>query len=102
MQSKPYKLGKRTFRYDYDSCIVELISKASDEDLQMEADWKAKYKSSLFDIDDMGYMVLNGVGLRKENWDNKSIRDEYLSEWNSELDEEDAYLLAEAKAEFGY
>ena len=36
MKSKPYKLGDKLFRYDFDSSTVEYISKAEPEDIEAE------------------------------------------------------------------
>lgn len=56
----------------------------------------------LFDTDETGeYMIIDGVGLRKENWKNKEIRDEYLDQWNAEMDEELEYMLDDLRKEFG-
>ena len=63
--SRNYKIEGKTFRYDYDNAIVEWIYK--DEDT---GEWE----------------VLDGVGLRYENWVNKDARDEYLTEWAYEIE----------------
>ena len=88
MKSKPYKLDGRLFRYDYDRCVVEYIYKASAEDIKEEQEWIAEHGRPLLDIDADGYSVVDSVGLRKENWDNREARREYLGEWSAELDEE--------------
>ena len=79
MMSEIYKRNGKMFRYDYDSAIVEYLAKADEDD---PPEW----------VKD-GYITLEGVGLRKENWDNKRIRDEYLDEWSEELDYEANCLL---------
>lgn len=95
MKSKPYKLNGKLFRYDFDRSVVEYIAKATAEDLADEAEWKAKYGRSLFNIDDDGYMVIDTVGLHVDNWKNKAARDEYLSGWCGDLDEESSALVAD-------
>lgn len=93
MKSKPYKYNGKLFRYDFDRCMVEYIYKASKEEIKENDEWKAEHNGRpLFDIDEDGYCVTEAVGLRVENWRRKAIRDEYLSEWCFELDEEAAYL----------
>ena len=70
--SKNYKFMGKTFRYDYEDCIVEWIYKDDET-----GNWE----------------VLDGVGLRTENWKNKEVRDEYLAEWCDEIAEETAYEM---------
>ncbi len=74
--SRNYKRGNKTFRYDFENCIVEWIYK--DEET---GNWE----------------VLEGVGLRAENWKNKSIRDEYLDMWIDEIEEETRCMIADFK-----
>ena len=94
MISSVYKFKGKMFRYDFDNCIVEYITKADKEMIKDEEEWKANHNGrSLFGIDADGYMVVDSAGLRKENWKNKAVRDEYLAEWISELQYE-ASLLA--------
>lgn len=102
MKSKPYKFGKRLFRYDFDECVVEYIYKASAEDIQEEKDWIAEHGRPLYHIDEQGYMVADEVGLRAENWKKKSVRDEYLAQYCDELDEEAAWLRYEFGKEFEF
>lgn len=90
-----YKLDGKLFRYDEKNGIVEYISKADDEMLQDEAEWKEKYGHGLYDIDKDGYIVLNAAGLCRENWKRKAVRDEYLHSWIDELDEESRCLAAD-------
>lgn len=101
--NKPYKRGKRLFLYDEKNCIVQLVAKMNDEDKRENEEWKQKHNGRpLFDTDETGeYMILDGVGLRRENWKNKETRDMYLDEWNGELDEENYYMMQSLKEEFG-
>lgn len=96
MKSKPYALNGKTFRYDFDRCVVEHIYKADEETIQSEADWKARHDGrSLYGIDEDGYIVCNTVGLSKKNWIDKETRDEYLAGWVDELEEEADALIAD-------
>ncbi len=94
------KVGKRLFRYNRKHCVVEYITKATSEDRADNAEWQKKYGKDLWDIDAAGYIVLDSIGLRPENWDNKDSRTEYLNEWAYELGVEGAQLLADAIKEF--
>lgn len=87
MKSRPYKFGKRLFRYDFDHCLVEWIYKADPEMLEDNKEWQAKYGKDLWQIED-GYYIAEAVGLRPENWKRKAVRDEYLAEWCSDIDYE--------------
>lgn len=92
-KSRPYKLNGKIFRYDYDNSVVEYIYKESAEEIKNEQKWIAEHGRPLFCIDTDGYSVVDTVGLNAKNWKNKASRDEYLSEWAFELDEEGAFLL---------
>ena len=92
MKSRAYKLDGKTFRYDYETGQVEYIYKADQETVKDEQEWIRDHGRPLYGIDEHGYIVAETVGLRAENWKNKAARDEYLSGWSFELDEEAAYL----------
>ena len=92
MKSKPYRFQKKLFRYDYEYGVVEYIAKATKDQIDDEIEWEQKHGSQLYGIDADGYMVLDSAGLRRENWKNKAVRDEYLFEWCIDLDEEAAAL----------
>lgn len=92
--SKPYKLDSKLYRYNYDRCTVEYISKPEADMIADNEEWQQKYHRNLWDIID-GYLVIESVGLMTENWTNRESRDEYLSTWSDELDEEFAYLAAQ-------
>lgn len=92
MKSTPYKLQGKLFRYDFDNGQVEYIYKASAEDRKDEEEWIAEHGRPLFGIDEFGYIILDTVGLRKENWTNKAARNEYLLGWIADIDAESAAL----------
>lgn len=94
MKSRPYKFGTKMFRYDYDRCVVEWISKANAEMRADDEEWMAKYGRPLWGIDEKGYTVIDAVGLRPENWKNVESRKEYLAEWCGDIAEECAYEAA--------
>jgi hypothetical protein len=96
MKSKPYKLHGKLFQYDFDNSMVEYIAKADAEMLASEKEWKANHNGRpLYGIDKDGYIILGSVGLHRENWNKKAARDEYLSGWILELDEEAEALSAD-------
>lgn len=68
--SKIVKRRGRKFRYNYERGLFEWIDK-----------------------DDNGeWEVIGAVRLRKENWENKEIRDDYLFLWNITIDDEPKYM----------
>ena len=68
--SKIDKRRGRKFRYNYERGLIEWIDK-----------------------DDNGeWEVIDAVGLRKESWENKGLRDEYLFIWNVDIDDELKYM----------
>lgn len=93
MKSKPYKLGDKLFRYDYENSEVEYIYKADEETIREEKEWIAEHGRPLYGIDEDGYSVVETVGLGRENWENRESRDEYLNIWADELDEEALCLM---------
>jgi len=84
-----------SFRYDYDTCMVEYVFKATEENRKDNEEWLQKYNEPLWNIDDKGYIVLERIGLRPENWKNKEARMEYLQEWSYELNAECSALVAD-------
>lgn len=93
-KSTVYKFKGKLFRYNYDECLVEYIAKATEQELEDNNDWQKKFGKNLWDIDKDGYIEIEAVGLRKENWTRKAVRDEYLSEWVGEMAEACEYELA--------
>ena len=90
-----YKKDGKTFRYDYEHSIVEYICKAGKQELEDNKERQKKFGKKLWDIDEKGYMVIDSVGLRAENWKDKEVRDEYLGEWLFEMKAEcDALVQA--------
>lgn len=87
-KSRPYRFQGKLFRYDFDNSVVEYISKASAEDIADEEEWIKEHGRPLLEIDEQGYIILDSVGLRQENWKRKAVRDEYLFQYCVDLDEE--------------
>ena len=100
-KSSPYKYEGKTFRYDFQNHLVEYLYKASADEIREEQEWRDSHGGRhLIDIEDDGFVVVMAVGLREGNWRNKASRNEYLSEWIDDIDEEARILVAEATKEF--
>lgn len=89
--SRPYKRNGKLFRYNLNHHLVELIEKPDAEMIADNVEWQEKFHKDLWHIVE-GYVIVESVGLRPENWKNKESRDEYLDAWCDELEEEAAYL----------
>lgn len=87
-KSKAYKRSGKLFRYNYDHCTVEWITKATEKEYADNEEWMVKWNSKLWNIDDDGYIVIDSVGLSKPNWMHKNMRDSYLDMWIDEIEEE--------------
>lgn len=79
MKSNPYKLDGKLFRYDFDHSMVEYIFKAEAEDIAFEQEWEKTHDYRIYEIDAEGYMVMEAVGLHKDNWTNKRAMGRYLA-----------------------
>lgn len=99
MKSAIIKINGRHFRYDYETAMVYWVQKATEEDIEDNLKWREQFGSDLFPIED-GWMLLDCVGLRRENWLNKEAREEYLTEWIAELGYE-SEILAEQYLAWG-
>ena len=93
--SKVYKRKNKSFQYDYDNSLVLWVCKATEEEINDNKEWQAKYGKNLWDINNDGYIEIQSVGLMKSNWTNKSNRDSYLDQWIDELEEESYWLAKE-------
>lgn len=91
-----YKLNGKLFRYNFTDCTVEYVQKADAETIASETDWMEHHNGdSLYGINTGGYIVLDTVGLRRENWEDREARKEYLTEWCAELDAELKSMMAD-------
>lgn len=89
MKSNPVKISGKLFRYDFDHAVVEYICKADADIIAEENEWKANHGGRpLFGIDETGHIVCATAGLNVSNWKDAYARQEYLSGWAAELDEE--------------
>lgn len=96
-----YEGEKKSFQYNRERATVLYVAKATTEEIADNQEWMKKYGEPLFEIQADRYMVINSVGLSRENWDDKEARDEYLYGWCMEMEEELAYMTADLVKEFG-
>lgn len=87
--SKCVRVGKRLFRYNYEHGVVEYVYKFDKEMQRINEEAQCEVFEN-----DGGYCVADSVGLRRENWENKVARREYLEDYSYDLDEEYAYMTA--------
>lgn len=76
--SEIYNYRGKKFRYDYKDSIVEYGF------INDESDFLGKEGE---------FIEVDCVGLRKENWENKGARNEYLNEWIIAIDYELQFLI---------
>lgn len=91
--SRIYKRQGKSFRYDFDNSLIQLVSKATPQDIDDEKEWVEQYGESLLNIGSDGYMVINSAGLRPEHWLDRESRNEYLDGWIGEMEEELRYEM---------
>lgn len=87
--------GGKMFRYDYKYACVQLVYELTEAEEAENEEWMEKYHRPLYEVE-AGMIVADSVGLSRENWDDLESREEYLSEWVSEIDE----IFADALKEF--
>lgn len=94
-----YPYGNKFFRYNYTDALVTMLSKASEEEIKEEQEWKAEHNGrglfDLIEIDNVFYYKWESVGLSKEHWDDEECRKEYLSQYINDVEEESSYLAEE-------
>ena len=100
MKSKVVKVSDRLFRYDFDEHMVEWVVKADKGMEQDNKEWMEEYGEPCWEIDESGYVVMDRVGLREENWKNKEARIGYLEGYAFDITEE-CYWLAENYKRYG-
>lgn len=88
-----YRFERKLFRYNFTHNVVEWVYKARKSEIAEEKEWIEKHGRPLHHIDELGYIVLDSAGLRLENWKRKAVRDEYLSEWVYDMNEELRYMM---------
>lgn len=83
------------FRYNYDTGMLQKITKPSAEILQNNAEWRRQFGSDLWEIVD-GECVIDEIGLFRENWQ------ESPQYWCEQYDADiNAECAAMAALEFG-
>lgn len=104
MKSKIYRLNGKQFRYNFENSTVQYIQKAAKETVRREEMRKQSHEEgNLCSKGDNEYIVLDSIGLSRENWENLEARKEYISAWCNDLDEEmDAMVDDFVRYEFSY
>lgn len=92
-------VNKKTFLYDEEKATVYYVAPATEEEKKDNEEWQEKYGKNHWPLWDFinhngkDYTIITYAGLSRENWKNKEAREEYLSEWLLELDEEIKYMI---------
>lgn len=76
-----YWFQGRIYRYDYKDAYLQWLDNSDEEPDK--------------------YDIVDEIGFSRENWDNKSVRDEYLAEWAAEIDAEVEDMMPWLAEEFG-
>lgn len=82
-----YKYNGRNFRYDFEHAVVQYVAKATAQDRKDNEEWIKKFHKPLWEIDEKGWLLVDSIGLMRDNWMDKEARDEYLDEYCWQLDE---------------
>ena len=98
--SRVVKYEGKSFRYNRNDAMLQIVAKASKDEIQEESEWLKDHKRPLYDIDADGYLVLYEEGLCRENWDDKESREYYMSLLLDEYRDE-MYWLESSYREFG-
>ena len=75
-----YEGKTKLFLYEEETSTLYYVTKTSEQEIEDNAEWLAKFKKPLWEIIN-GYTVIDTIGLNKANWKNKEVRDEYLYEY---------------------
>ena len=96
MKSAPYRLHGKLFRYNFSGSTVEYIAKATPQEVADEREWAETHSGfPLLGIGTDGYIVIDTIGMSRENWADTEARDAYLTAWAEDLDEETQRLAEE-------
>lgn len=96
-----YKYNGTLFAYDKEEALLSKLYKADEEIIEDREFWE-RHGVTLIDYKGKTYEALEWVGLSKENWRRKAIRDEYLAEYCMDLEVESEMMMADLAWEFGF
>ena len=85
----------RTVRYNYDKNVVEWFCPATEEELKKDAEFRAKNPTmhhGLYIMDENKNIVMKSIRCDSDEWEDMSIREELLQEFNRMVDESAAFL----------
>jgi hypothetical protein len=87
-----YEGKTRLFLYEEKTATLYYVSKTTKEEITDNEEWQSKYNKPLFDT--IGeYTIIDSIGLSIDNWKNKDVRNEYLYEYCTQLDDDLQYML---------
>lgn len=103
--SKVYKVGNKSFRYNYGDATLEYISKMSKEELaQMKADneeWMEKFGHPLWEADEMkSVSVVDRIGCFREDWEESP--EGCCERFAMDIDEELHWMMKGLESEMKY
>ena len=101
--SKIYKVGDKSFRYNYDEAVLEYIHKLDKKTLaEMKKDneeWMEKFGHPLWNEDDFKGKV-DSIGCWREDWDEDPVG--CCERYADRLDEEMHWMLKGLESEMKY
>ena len=97
--SKIYKVAGHSFRYNYDTCMLQAFKKPSKRELDImrkdNEEWMEKFGHPLWTADELEG-ILDQQGLNPENWNESP---EY---WCDMYAEEINWMIKDAEREFSF
>ena len=96
-----YKYEGKMFIYDKENALLSRLFKTSEEELEDRGFWE-DHGVTFIDYKGKTYEALDWVGLSRENWKRKAVRDEYLAEYLMELEMENEMMMSDLAWEFGF
>lgn len=79
------------FRYNYDTGMLQYITKPTPEILQENAEWRSKWRADLWEIVD-GECVIDEIGLFLEDW--KESPQYWCEQYDADIHAECAAMVA--------
>ena len=83
--STPVRMNKKVFIYDRDDAVVCWVQKINKD----TSDWEKKHFGTINDT----WLIIDSVGLGRDNWRNRETREMYLQQWCDEIEEECSFLF---------
>lgn len=91
--SRIYKVGKRSFRFNYEHCVIEYIAKMDEQKLKENEEWLKEFGEPMWETDETGrYTILDSIGCFLEDW--KESPKGMCEMWSDQIEEEMRCLMA--------